>query len=236
MSDNSTGGSDIVKQFLAWGIFPAPCDVEENVKNVRSRHPKKDREALIEDLVDRSKKLCAAQGVVASLPGAIPGLGTAAQIGLMVGSAAPETVLLLRKMAHLQMSIAHLRDYEIRDEIDPSKVHSDRIEEFAVVMGIMTGAIIPAKEAAKKYGSKFATVQISRHLSPSVLRAINKRVGFTLLTKFGTKRGGVALGRVIPLGVGAAIGGGMNYHSMHQFSKSACKFYSSSGDDYVIPE
>ena len=97
-------------------------------------------------------------------------------------------------------------------------------------MGLMTGAILPAKEAAKKFGSKFVTIQISRHLPAGVLRTINRKVGFTLLTKFGTKRGGIALGRVIPLGVGAAIGGAMNYQAVHQFSQSALRFYTEEAD------
>lgn len=235
MSDNLAGGNEIVKQFLAWGVFPSPSDVKNSLIGSEDRVAgNKDR--LLKEIVDRSKKLSAVQGIVSSLPGAVPGLGTAVQIALSVGTAAPETIFLLRKMAHLQLSIAHVCGHPIHDQTDPSKVHPDRIEEFAIVMGIMTGAIIPAKEAAKKLGSKFATVQISRHISGKLLREINKRVGFTLLTKFGAKRGGIALGKIIPFGIGAAIGGGMNYASIHQFSISARKFYEGHEEEYVMPE
>jgi hypothetical protein len=36
-------------------------------------------------------------------------------------------------------------------------------------------------------------------------------VGRTSITKYGTKRGAIALGRAFPFGIGAAIGGGANY-------------------------
>lgn len=139
-------------------------------------------------------------------------------------------------MAHLQICIAHINGHEIRDPENPNRIHPDRCEEFGVIMGIMTGAIIPAKEAAKRLGEKFVTVQISRRLPGSVLKAINRKVGFTLLTKFGTQRGGIALGKVIPLGVGAVIAGGMNYQSINQFSKSAINYYSVGGEYAVSGE
>ena len=40
------------------------------------------------------------------------------------------------------------------------------------------------------------------------LKKLNLKLGATVFTKYGTKRGGVALGRMLPFGVGAAIGGG----------------------------
>lgn len=224
--------STALQQFLSWGIFPHPDDIEQAVKFLHSsaESPPLTAEEVIRRIATTAKTVAAGQGVVASLPGAIPGLGTVAQIAVMGGSALPETILLLRKMAHLQLCAAYACGKPIRSMTDPDRVHPDRIEEFGVVMGLMTGAILPAKEAAKKFGNKFVTVQISRNLPSSVLRTINRRVGFTLLTKFGTKRGGIALGRVIPLGVGAVIGGAMNYHAIHQFSQSALRFYTEDGE------
>jgi hypothetical protein len=234
MDDNN--GASLMKVFLQWGVFPNPQDVITNVQAMRDRNPRIKDEDIINNVIVSARRVATAQGVVASLPGAIPGLGTAAQAAVMVGSATPETILLFRKMAHIQLSIAHICGHEIYDSSDRRRIHVDRIEELFVILGIMTGAIIPAKEAAKKLGSKFVTVQISKNLSGRVLRDINKRVGFTLLTKFGVKRGGIALGRIIPLGIGASIGGAMNYASINQFAGSARKFYAGSDDAYAMPD
>lgn len=236
MSDNQQANFDIVRQFLNWGIFPDPGTIADSVSALKKKNPNATDEELIARMCGSAKKLAAAQGVVASLPGAIPVFGTAAQIGIAVGTAAPESILLFRKMAHLQMSIAYLYGCKIYDELDNSKLHEDRIEEFVTVLGIMTGVILPAKEAAKRFGSRFAAFQISRRVSGRVLREINKKIGFTLLTKFGTKRGGIALGRIIPLGIGAGIGGAMNYASISHFSKVASKYYKDSDEVYYIEE
>ena len=45
----------------------------------------------------------------------------------------------------------------------------------------------------------------------ATLRAINAAAGRTIVTKYGTKRGVVALGRALPIGIGSVIGGGANY-------------------------
>ncbi|MET5612917.1 hypothetical protein WH832_28915 [Klebsiella pneumoniae] len=53
-------------------------------------------------------------------------------------------------------------------------------------------------------GSKLST-QLIKNISRETITAINKRVGFRLLTKFGEK-GAINLGKMIPL-VGGVIGG-----------------------------
>lgn len=219
----------IIQQLLEWGVFPQPDSVKDVVDKISKNHPRLSQEEVLGKLYSQAKMISAGQGIVAALPGTVPGFGTAAQLAVSGATALPDTVALLRKMAHLQLCTAYVYGHDIWDPNDSTRVHADRCEEFGVIMGIMTGTVIPAKEAAKRFGGKFVTVQISRHIPASVLRAINRKVGFTLLTKFGTQRGGIALGKVIPLGVGAAIGGGMNYHAIHQFGKSARKFYGEGG-------
>jgi hypothetical protein len=40
---------------------------------------------------------------------------------------------------------------------------------------------------------------------------MNKTLGYRFVTKYGTKQGILVLGREVPFGIGAAIGGGGNY-------------------------
>jgi hypothetical protein len=44
----------------------------------------------------------------------------------------------------------------------------------------------------------------------STIRSINKVLGVHFITKYGTKRGIIAIGKVAPFGVGFAIGAGGN--------------------------
>ena len=59
----------------------------------------------------------------------------------------------------------------------------------------------------------------------SRLRAINAAAGRTVVTKYGTKRGVVALGRALPIGIGSVIGGGTNYGSTRLLGRQADKFF-----------
>jgi len=59
----------------------------------------------------------------------------------------------------------------------------------------------------------------------STLRAINAAAGRTVVTKYGTKRGVVALGRALPIGIGGVIGGGTNYSSTRLLGRHADKFF-----------
>ena len=82
-----------------------------------------------------------------------------------------------------------------------------------------------------------AAAQFNKNVSGKVLQRINQRVGTTILTKYGTKRGGVALGKLIPFGIGAAIGGTFNFYTMNHFKKAAIQYYKDGEDtQYVLYE
>lgn len=57
------------------------------------------------------------------------------------------------------------------------------------------------------------------------LRAINRTLGRTIVTKYGTKRGAVALGRALPFGIGAVIGGSANYVFVRAVARQANTFF-----------
>ena len=116
--------STALQQFLHWGIFPHPADIEQTVTNLQTAQDTSlSAEEIIHRLAKTAKIVAAGQGVVASLPGAIPGLGTAAQLAVMGGTDLPETVLLFRKMAHIQLCAAYTCGKPIRSDADPDRVH-----------------------------------------------------------------------------------------------------------------
>jgi hypothetical protein len=58
-----------------------------------------------------------------------------------------------------------------------------------------------------------------------MLRKINLKLGTTVFTKYGTKRGGIALGRMLPFGVGATIGGSVNLVMARSFGRAILRYY-----------
>ena len=77
-----------------------------------------------------------------------------------------------------------------------------------------------AGEMGKGLGKK-ATAGISKE----TLQSINRAIGRTILTKYGTKRGVIALGTALPFGIGAAIGGGANYALTRGIARHADSFF-----------
>jgi len=77
-----------------------------------------------------------------------------------------------------------------------------------------------ASEVGKGLGKKAV-----QRIPVSTLKAVNRSIGRTIVTKYGTKRGVIAIGKAAPFGIGAAIGGGMNYGSVRMIGKHADKFF-----------
>lgn len=106
---------------------------------------------------------------------------------------------------------------------------------YACLAGVSVNQLI--KAAGVKFGIKFANSMIKK-IPGKVLTKINQKVGFRFLTKFGTK-GIVNLGKLVP-GVGAVIGGGLDFAETKVISKRAYKWFmegdfsSSSKDEDII--
>jgi hypothetical protein len=92
-------------------------------------------------------------------------------------------------------AIAKMRGYD---------VHDDRVRTIALVCLVGGGAIDLLKDAGVQFGSKAAT-RLINSISGEVIKAINKAVGFRLITKAGTT-GVVNLTKLVPI-IGGVVGG-----------------------------
>lgn len=220
----------LITAFETMGVIPDPETVRSTALAHRERHPGLSPGELSEKLASGTTWRMAGAGVVASLPGAIPGLGTAAQLAVGGASISAETWLMLRNLTTLQLLVAALHGH------DPAA--PERKDELLITWGLTTGAVVPAKEAGKRVGTKIATKQFNQHVSGALLRKINQKLGTTVFTKWGTKRGGIALGRLIPFGVGALVGGGMNYATARSHANQIVQLYTTilpNNDDLIVP-
>ena len=62
-------------------------------------------------------------------------------------------------------------------------------------------------------------------LSLTTLQTANRLMSRTLVRRFGTRRGAVAAGRLLPIGIGAAIGGSVNYLTIRALARQADAFF-----------
>lgn len=91
---------------------------------------------------------------------------------------------------------------------------------YACLAGVSVNQLV--KKAALTFGAKFANVMIKK-IPGKVLTKINQKVGFRFITKFGEK-GIINLGKMVP-GVGAVIGGSLDYAETKAISKRAYKWF-----------
>ena len=101
-------------------------------------------------------------------------------------------------------------------------LNSDQTQTFvyACLAGVSVNKLI--KQASIKFGVKFAESLIKK-IPGKVLTKINQKVGFRFITKFGQK-GIVNLGKLVP-GVGAVIGGSLDFAETKIISKRAYKWF-----------
>lgn len=165
-------------------------------------------------------------GVATALPSSIPGIGTVAQIAIEAGTITGDLALMLRWMGKQCMGISIIYGNNPEKSINQDLIN---------ILGIWCGVIDAAKNATTRVGTKVAVAQFNKRISGKTLVKVNQRVGTTVVTKYGTKRGGIALGKLVPFGVGAVIAGGFNYFTFNGFMKSAIDYYKND-NDYVMFE
>ena len=145
---------------------------------------------------DRIRSLVRWHVAAATTTGFTTGLGGLVTLPVTLPAGLGAAWLLQARMIG---SIAHIRGYDISDERVRTLV-------IAAIAGEAT-----VSEVTKRIGSDFATragKAAVKRVPGKVLIEINKKVGFRLLTKGGTK-GVVNLGKVVPV-VGGVVGGAVD--------------------------
>lgn len=99
---------------------------------------------------------------------------------------------------------------------------SDQVQTlvYACLAGISVDQIV--KQVGVKVGVKFANAMVNK-IPGTVLTKINQKVGFRLLTKFGTK-GAINIGKAIPF-VGGIISGGFDFAETKIIADRAYKMF-----------
>jgi len=181
-----------VDKILAWGVDGGgPL---QGARAVAVQHLARygEPEKAIAKLIATHKRLVAASGFAASVGGALA----------MPVTLPTDVAVFYALSARCAAGVAYLRDYDIESEEVRSVV-------LLTLLGSAGAGV--AAEAGVKIGTKSANAAL-RRLPAHVLTDINRKVGFRLFTKFGSK-GVINLGRMVPL-VGGGIGAGVNVAAM----------------------
>lgn len=150
----------------------------------------------LEDIERTIKRLITESVEAAGVNGFVTGLGGFIAMPVTVPTNIAGALVI---NARLAAAIAYLRGY------DPKDPH---VRTVATLIGVGSNAQQIAKTIGIKIGEKVA-IQAIKNLPIAVLREINKKAGFMLVAKFGTKRSVITLAKGVPL-VGGVIGGAVD--------------------------
>lgn len=155
-------------------------------------------------------KLIHWQNTKSATAGFLTGLGGLITLPVAIpADVASVTYVQIRMVA----AIAIMRNYDIKD---------DQVKTFVFLA--LTGNSV--SDILKNLGIKTATQlgkQAIKKVPIEIIKAINKAVGFRLITKFGEK-GIVNLGKAVPL-LGGVVGGTMDGVSTNIIGKTAKKIF-----------
>jgi hypothetical protein len=203
----------------------------ETAANAPGLDPKAKSKALASPIRKRLTALGAAAGATA----AAPGVGTSVAVSTLVA----ELGVVALKTTDLVMAIgaAHGHTDASAEErrawvLAVLAFGDDAAEEFATLardMGLRVTdgrALDIANEALVGGGGQMATID--------ALRRINTTLVSQVLKKWGTRRGAATVGKLLPFGVGAAVGGSANFMMIREFAKQADRFFTNYDRDFVL--
>jgi hypothetical protein len=171
--------------------------IGKNIARARQRRPDASPAEVCLALERMYRASLTGTGAAVGAAAAVPGVGTGAAVALAGG----EVLSSLELTALFALSLA--------------QVHGVRIDELerrrTLVIGMLLGGggaetIGKISERSGRHWAK----QVVNNIPVARLNQINKVLGKNFVTKYGTKQGIVVLGKVVPFGIGAIIGGGAN--------------------------
>lgn len=192
------------------GLPKVSPPIENLAADYLSKHP--DTETAAKSFINYQIAKCTTSGFVTGLGGLIT---------LPVAIPANISSVLYVQMRMIAC-LAYMGGYD---------TNSDQVQTlvYACLAGISLDQVV--KQVGIKVGVKFANSMVKK-IPGQVLTKINQKVGFRLLTKFGTK-GIINIGKAIPL-VGGVISGGFDFAETKIIADRAYKMFIL--NDFSAPE
>jgi hypothetical protein len=187
--------------------------IRRAVEAERLLHPDATPGDIARILVYQRSKVSAIGGAVSALPGAFPGVGTAAE----VGAGLADMVALVYTQVALVLAVAAAFDHDLT-------AHDDRAADVRVVLALDAGAA--------KFGKRGVELSDGQPLDPrdrTLSEDLNKELGAMVVKRTARRRARTLLGREIPFGVGVAIGAGANFRAMRHTGRTALRYYEFTG-------
>ena len=179
------------------GLAVQQASVAKHIARVRRSKPDASPADVIRRLERQLLATTTSSGAAVGAAAAAPGFGTAAAATLSAG----ESAAFLEAAALYTLALADIHGVHISD------LERRRSLFLAIMLG--EGGNRAISSVAERSGKHWAR-QLVHRIPTSQIRAINKILGHNFVTKYGSRQGVVVLGRIVPFGIGAVIGGSAN--------------------------
>ncbi len=180
-------------------------------------------EARTSSIISRFKKELTLVGAATGAIAAAPVVGTATAAGAL----AADMAWFAMRATDLIMAIGAANGHtEAAEEQRRAWVLAvlafgdESAQKFASLLGEVGGA-----EAADGLSQRAAGVLGGDALTLDALRRINTELAAQVVAKYGTRRSALAIGKLLPFGLGAVVGGAANYSFVRMVGGHARDFF-----------
>ncbi|AEF41760.1 hypothetical protein [Hoyosella subflava] len=195
--DNPGFAGRIVMRMLDRGVhIPGPV-IASFVQNLRTKHPDETPAQIVGRIDSFFLNTVTASGAAVGATAAVPGVGTVAALAAAGG----ETAVFVATSAFYTLALAEVYGLPL-DDIERRR---------ALVMSIALGGSgsLLAEKTALRRGKSLAD-SVANYLPAPSLGKLNAALARRMLIRMAQTRGFMTLGRIVPFGVGAAIGAASN--------------------------
>lgn len=171
--------------------------VAKYVNRVRTAHPDESPAQIVARMEKMFLSAVTGSGGAVGAAAAVPGVGTIASLAAVGG----ESAFFLEASALLTLAVAEVHG------ISPADHQQRRALVLAVALGESGMEIV---QKATGVTAKNWTKAVTSRMPGGKLRGMNSTLMRKWVTKYAARRSALVLGKLVPAGIGAAIGGAGN--------------------------
>lgn len=199
IEDDSTMSARVLSQIIERSTRAQAPAVKAYVARLRRSHPDATPAEIVTKLEKRYLAAVMASGAAVGSAAAFPGIGTLAALSAVAG----ETLVFLEATAVFVLAVAEVHGIPLE--------HRER--RRALVLGVLVGdeskgAVAELIGPSRTNGAWLA--EGAEMLPLPALAQLNSRLMRYFVKRYTVKRTAMAFGKMLPVGIGAAVGGGGN--------------------------
>lgn len=166
------------------------------VRTLRESHPDESPAQIQERLNSRFLTTVTASGAAVGATAAVPGIGTV----LAFGAIGAESLVFLEAAAFYTLAVAEVHGVDVR------RGEHEELLVMTIMLGA-SGTALLSNSIASGGGSAAGGSLATKTLRMPGLKEINRRMMNRFIRRFAVKRATLAMGKLAPAGIGAAVGG-----------------------------